>query len=172
MFKLSIVHKSRFCIFGKHEFSVKRCKTVFGYFTRNVYICQRNGKTRLLQIKYKYFSDKVLELWRLCFAFFDESRQVFINTEQKEYLLVKNFYIVFEAIIDELIGDEVKQTYYIGDSKYYKIGHELTIESIYKQYSYARNVIQWNLDIFNVGGETKSGVRFRAESRRSAACRC
>lgn len=148
------------------------------------------GKTRLLQIKYKYFSDKALELWRLCFAFFDEARQVFINTEQKEYLLVKNFYIVFEAIIDELIGDkplpdsmekkqedgkivdhlfsapslidsETKQTYYIGDSKYYKIGHELTSESIYKQYTYARNVIQWNLDIFNVGGTTESGVRLR-----------
>ena len=148
------------------------------------------GKTRLLQIKYKYFSDKALELWRLCFAFFDESRQVFINTEQKEYLLVKNFYIVFEAIIDELIGDkplpdgtekkqedgkivdhlfsapslidgEAKQTYYIGDSKYYKLGHELTPESIYKQYTYARNVIQWNLDIFNVEGETESGVRLR-----------
>lgn len=148
------------------------------------------GKTRLLQIKYKYFSDKVLELWHLCFAFFDEARQVFINTEQKEYLLVKNFYIVFEAIIDELIGDkplpdgmekkqedgkivdhlfsapslidsETKQTYYIGDSKYYKIGHELTSESIYKQYTYARNVIQWNLDIFNVGGTTESGVRLR-----------
>lgn len=148
------------------------------------------GKTRLLQIKYKYFSDKALELWRLCFAFFDEARQIFINTEQKEYLLVKNFYVVFEAIIDELIGDkplpdgmnkkqedgkivdhlfsapslidgEAKQTYYIGDSKYYKIGHELTSESVYKQYTYARNVIQWNLDIFNVGGETGSGVRLR-----------
>lgn len=148
------------------------------------------GKTRLLQIKYKYFSDKALELWRLCFAFFDESRQVFINTEQKEYLLVKNFYIVFEAIIDELIGDKplpdgmdkkqedgkivdhlfsapslidgkAKQTYYIGDSKYYKIGHELTSESIYKQYTYARNVIQWNLDIFNTGRKTESSVRLR-----------
>jgi len=148
------------------------------------------GKTRLLQIKYKYFPDKALELWRLCFAFFDESRHIFINTEQKEYLLVRNFYVVFEAIIDELIGDkplpdgmnkkqedgkivdhlfsapslidgEAKQTYYIGDSKYYKIGHELTSESIYKQYTYARNVIQWNLDIFNVGGETGSGVRLR-----------
>lgn len=148
------------------------------------------GKTRLLQIKYKYFSDKALELWQLCFAFFDESRQVFINTEEKEYLLVKNFYIVFEAIIDELIGDkplpdgmkkkqedgkivdhlfsapslidcEAKQTYYIGDSKYYKIGHELTSESIYKQYTYARNVIQWNLNIFNVNGETQSGIRLR-----------
>ncbi|MCX4358333.1 MAG: restriction endonuclease [Rikenellaceae bacterium] len=148
------------------------------------------GKTRLLQIKYKYFSDKALELWRLCFAFFDESRQIFINTEQKEYLLVKNFYIVFEAIIDELIGDKplpdgmdkkqedgkivdhlfsapslidgkAKQTYYIGDSKYYKIGHELTSESIYKQYTYARNVIQWNLDIFNTGRKTESSVRLR-----------
>ena len=148
------------------------------------------GKTRLRQIKYKYFSDKALLLWQLCYAFFDEARQVFITTEQKEYLLVKNFYIVFEAIIDELIGDnplpdgmekkqedgkivdhlftakslienEDKLTYYIGDSKYYKMGHELGSESIYKQYTYARNVIQWNLDIFNSGKTTESGIRLR-----------
>ncbi len=63
------------------------------------------GKTRLRQIKYKYFSDKALQLWDLCYAFFDEARQVYINTEQREYLLVKSFHIVFEAIIDELVGD-------------------------------------------------------------------
>ena len=140
------------------------------------------GLTRLRQIKYKYFSDKALELWGLCEAFFKESEQLFVHTEKKEYLLVKSFYMVFEAIIDELIGDnplpdgmekkqedgkivdhlytaqsliegEKKPTYYIGDSKYYKMGHELGSESIYKQYTYARNVIQWNLDIFN--GENK-----------------
>ena len=112
------------------------------------------GKTRLRQIKYKYFSDKAIELWNLCMAFFEEAKQVFVNTEKKEYLLVKNFYTVFEAIIDELIGDnplpdkmekeqedgkivdhlftaksliekQKEPTYYIGDSKYYKIGHEL-----------------------------------------------
>lgn len=148
------------------------------------------GKTRLLQIKYKYFSDKALELWWLCFAFFDEARQISINTEKKEYLLVKNFYIVFEAIIDELVGDnplpdemDYKQddgkivdhlftaksliennhsnTYYIGDSKYYKIGHELSDESVYKQYTYARNVIQKNIDIFNTGNTPESGVKLR-----------
>ena len=148
------------------------------------------GRTRLRQIKYKYFSDKALDLWNLCYAFFDEARQVFVSTEKKEYLLVKSFYIVFEAIIDELIGDnplpddmdkkqedgkivdhlytaksliesEASQTYYIGDSKYYKMGHPLGSESIYKQYTYARNVIQWNLDIFNRGEEPKSGVRLR-----------
>ena len=148
------------------------------------------GKTRLLQIKYKYFSDKALELWRLCFAFFDESRQVSINTAKKEYLLVKNFYIVFEAIIDELVGDhplpdgmDKKQedgkivdhlytaksliendhsnTYYIGDSKYYKMGHKLGRESIYKQYTYARNVIQWNLDLFNDPDKPNPRVKLR-----------
>lgn len=148
------------------------------------------GLTRLRQIKYKYFSDKALELWNLCYAFFDEARQVFVSTEKKEYLLVKSFYIVFEAVIDELIGDnplpddmekkqedgkivdhlytaksliesEAAQTYYIGDSKYYKMGHPIGDESIYKQYTYARNVIQWNLDIFNRGEKPKSGVRLR-----------
>lgn len=148
------------------------------------------GKTRLRQIKYKYFSDKALQLWQLCFAFFDEARQVYLTTEKREYLLVKSFYVVFEAIIDELVGDnplpdgmekkqedgkivdhlftaqslidsEAKQTYYIGDSKYYKMGHELGSGSVYKQYTYARNVIQWNLDIFNDGRQTESGVKLR-----------
>lgn len=148
------------------------------------------GKIRLQQIKYKYFSDKALQLWKLCYAFFDESRQVFVNTDQKEYLLVKSFHIVFEAIIDALIGDnplpdgmdkkqedgkivdhlytaksliegDAGNTYYIGDSKYYKMGHELGKEAVYKQYTYARNVIQWNLDIFNNGCTTTSGVKLR-----------
>lgn len=135
------------------------------------------GKVRLQQIKYKYFSDKALELWDLCYAFFDTARQVRTNSTQQEYLLVKNFNIVFEAIIDELIGDreipkglkeqedgkrvdhmytykglttyeEDKPIYYIGDSKYYKLDNEIDKKSVYKQFTYARNVIQWNLDLF------------------------
>lgn len=135
------------------------------------------GKTRLREIKYKYFSDKALQLWNLCYAFFKEARQISVPTERREYLLVKNFNIVFEAIIDELIGDkepprglkdqddgkrvdhiysyrnltnneEDKPIYYIGDSKYYKIGNPISEESVYKQFTYARNVIQWNLNLF------------------------
>lgn len=138
------------------------------------------GKVRLQQIKYKYFSDKALELWDLCYAFFDTARQVCTNSTQQEYLLVKNFNIVFEAIIDELIGDreipkglkeqedgkrvdhmytykglttyeEDKPIYYIGDSKYYKRGNQVGKESVYKQFTYARNVIQWNLNLFMNG---------------------
>ncbi len=138
---------------------------------------EKFGVRRLQQIKYKYFSDKALQLWELCYAFFDQTRQIYVNTNKRDFLLVKNFNIVFEAIIDALIGDNPLpdgmdkeqrdgkivdhlytakslienqgNTYYIGDSKYYKLSGELDDTSIYKQYTYARNVIQWNLDIFN-----------------------
>lgn len=147
------------------------------------------GKVRLRQIKYKYFSDKALQIWDLCYAFFDKAYQIRINAEQKEYLLVKNFNIVFEAIIDELIGDrnipvglkeqydgkrvdhmyswqglienDEKPIYYIGDSKYYKLGNDVGKESVYKQYTYARNVIQWNLDLFMDGKQKSSDVNLR-----------
>lgn len=141
------------------------------------------GKVRLLQIKYKYFSDKALQLWQLCYAFFDKAKEVAINMGQKDYLLAKNFNIVFEAIIDELIGEtgevpaglkkqedgkmvdhiytyhgltthkEEKPIYYIGDSKYYKRNNPIGKESVAKQFTYARNVIQWNLNLFMKGDE-------------------
>ena len=146
------------------------------------------GKRRLKQIMYKYFSDKALELWELCYAFFDRPDNIMLNVDQREYLLVKSFHIVFEAIIDELIAGDQKlpkelkdqpdgkrvdhlyqykeltnndtddNIYYIGDSKYYKRGNSLGKESVYKQFTYARNVIQWNIDLFNDGkAEDRNG---------------
>lgn len=150
------------------------------------------GVIRLRQIKYKYFSDKMLELWNLCYAFFAHRMEITTSAELKEYLLVKNFYVVFEAIIDELIGDskddlpkdfkdqkdgklvdhlytypglieadEEQRTYYIGDSKYYKIGGNLGDTSIYKQYTYARNIIQYNIDLWLDDNLPNPDVRLR-----------
>ncbi len=147
------------------------------------------GRVRLRQIRYKYFSDKAVRLWELCFAFFDKSHAINVRDDQKEYLLAQNFNIIFEAIIDELVGSSdiptdlkeqkdgkrvdhlytfadliypgdqqkkvQKEIYYIGDSKYYKIGSQVGDESVYKQYTYARNVIQWNLDLFLSEDEEK-----------------
>lgn len=137
------------------------------------------GKVRLRQIRYKYFSDKALKLWGLCYAFFDKSHNISVASELQEYLIAKNYNIVFESMIDELVGDKKenlprglkeqedgkrvdhmyiykdlasnfddKAIYYIGDSKYYKQDNEIGKESVYKQFTYARNVIQWNLDLF------------------------
>ncbi|MCF0168323.1 MAG: LlaJI family restriction endonuclease, partial [Bacteroidales bacterium] len=152
---------------------------------KKVYIDKKFGAKRLKQIKYKYFSDKALKIWNLCLAFFDRSHEIALSLAQ-DYLLVTDFQLVFERMVDSLIvGEEakklpkalteqkdgklvdhlyvgqglieqtdetMKQTYYIGDSKYYKRddkgGVSLDDGSIYKQYTYARNVIQWNMDLF------------------------
>ena len=136
------------------------------------------GARRLHLIKYKYYSDIAIKLWNLCCAFFDKAYRIKMSNSQSEYLLVKSFHIVFEAIINDLIGDndipkglkeqadgklvdhfytyqglisnrlDDNDIYYIGDSKYYKIGCNPTDQAVYKQYTYARNVIQWNLNLF------------------------
>ena len=130
---------------------------------------KRLGKKRLLEIKHKYYSDKAQHLWKLCYAFFECSSRICSSKQIEDFLIAKDFNIVFEAIIDELIGDQVpsglkeqkdgkildhiylyeslirpEKIYYIGDSKYYKIGGSVDEHSVYKQYTYAKNVIQYN----------------------------
>ena len=153
------------------------------------------GARRLRQIRYKYFSDKALRLWDLCHAFFDRHHRLWVQENRREHLLVKDFNVVFEAMIDDLLGDsnlneiisnlknnkdgkrldhvykyrsltnheDDHEIYYIGDSKYYKIGADPGEESVYKQYTYAKNLIQQNLDIFLneptvQSAESKAGV--------------
>jgi len=142
------------------------------------------GIIRLKQIKYKYFSDKALELWNLCSLFFEKNETISSSTYKQDYMLANSFQTVFEAIIDDLIGEKSmprklkkqkdrkivdhlykygdlvhpykpgeNQIYYIGDSKYYKIGAPIEESSIYKQYTYAKNVIQYDFDLI-FGKET------------------
>lgn len=153
---------------------------------RAVYIERNLGCRRLRQIKYKYFSDKALRIWDLCYAFFDREYKIAMNRHSKDFLLSRDFEHIFEIMIDTLVGGDDKQklpkelieqrdgklvdhmfigqglieqsdlpaelTYYIGDSKYYKRSRNdkvlLGDKSIYKQYTYAKNVIQWNMNLF------------------------
>ena len=156
------------------------------------------GLIRLRQIKYKYFSDKALQLWNLCYTFFEAAEKINSSEQDCDYLIARNFNIVFESIIDELIGDDKTQIdaslkdqpdgkivdhifrysslinesdiYYIGDSKYYKIGGSLGGNSIYKQYTYAKNIIQFNIDWFfedkqnnRTGDDRRAKVHYRDE---------
>lgn len=153
---------------------------------KKAYIDKNLGCRRLRQIKYKYYSDKALRIWDLCYAFFDREYKISMNRQAEDYLLAKNFEHIFEVMIDTLISGSVPKelteqkdgklvdhmfigqglieqsdlsselTYYIGDSKYYKRTRNdrthLGDKSIYKQYTYARNVIQWNMNLF-LGGD-------------------
>lgn len=134
------------------------------------------GKQRLREIKYKYFSDKTLQIWKLCYAFFSMSEKANSSEQSEDYMIASDFDRVFESIIDDLIGQRTDEypkylktqkdgkeidhlfsyesltnpeqsIYYIGDSKYYKTGDDVHGNSEYKQYTYAKNVIQANIDL-------------------------
>ena len=139
------------------------------------YMLTHSGVRYMQSIKYKYFSDKMLLLWVLCYAFFKNAQEVHSSSQKQDYLLVSDFEEVFESIIDYLIGEKIpkgglkkqkdgkiidhlyrhnsftneKQIFYIGDSKYYKFAHKPDGKPLYKQFTYAKNVIQYNLDLFN-----------------------
>lgn len=128
------------------------------------------GEIRLSAIKYKYFSDKDLRLWNLCYDFFRKFSRIQSSDNVSDFLLIGSFEIVFEEMIDTLIGDkdlpdllrnqedgkivdhifkykspiDGKDIYYIGDSKYYAVGAEVGDKSIYKQFTYAKNIIQYH----------------------------
>ena len=166
---------------------------------KNTYINKNFGCRRLKQIKYKYFSDKALRIWDLCYAFFDREYKISMNRQSEDYLLAKNFEHIFEVMVDSLVGGNDKNelpkeltdqrdgklvdhmfigqglieqselttdlTYYIGDSKYYKRTKDdrtqLGDKSIYKQYTYARNVIQWNMNLFLDGNSNEEHPQLR-----------
>ena len=146
------------------------------------------GAARLRAIRGKYFSDRERTLWELCHAFFDRAHKANVVSSGEEYLLAKDFEVVFEAMIDELVGDESLaglralsdgkeidhlyvdesltrggggKTFYIADSKYYKRGNCLGEESVAKQFTYARNILQLDIDLFLNGDEASERVKER-----------
>lgn len=131
--------------------------------------------TRLLKsIRRKYFTDELVALWKLLYVFFDKAERIASKRYHEEMLLVKDFQNVFEDMIDYLISDEDcpkelkvqdddkrvdhlykyeslvydEKIYYIGDSKYYKPGKNIENKSIAKQYTYAKNIIQRNINVW------------------------
>lgn len=146
----------------------------------------RKGCRLLKGIRYKYFSDKMICLYNLLFTYFERSERTQSKKQMEEILLIKDFNIVFEDMIDDLIGDttlfpELKnhadgkqvdhiykykslliedEIYFVGDSKYYKPQNSVGKNSQAKQFTYAKNVIQYNIDLFN-SSNLDQKIRYR-----------
>lgn len=141
------------------------------------------GLRILNSIRRKYFTDELVALWNLLRVFFSKAHRIANKKYSEEKLLVRSFNIVFEDMIDQLIGDSKENLlngklkdqddgkridhiykdaslipdsdiYFIGDSKYYLEGNKPTGSAFFKQYTYAKNVIQVCMNIFD-GGEGK-----------------
>ena len=148
------------------------------------------GGTRLLKrIRRKYFTDELVKLWKLLYAFFEKAEQIESHSCHEDRLLVKNFNLVFEDMIDFLIGSkdgrdfpsklknqpdgkivdhiykgssliDDNDIYYVGDSKYYSDDSEVGEYSIYKQFTYAKNIIQLNINLLEEGWKPRMDSRF------------
>lgn len=132
--------------------------------------------TRLLKsIRKKYFTDELVALWKLLYVFFQKAETIQKGRYHEEALLARSYNLVFEDMIDVLIGDNMpeishlkdtkdgkridhiykddslipeEKIFFIGDSKYYFDDSEIVGESIHKQFTYAKNIIQYSLNIF------------------------
>lgn len=147
------------------------------------------GLSKLRKIKYRYFSDTLKRMYKLCELYFDSTDKGSIKKRNEEFLSFKKYNIVFEDMVDKLLSEEnnldtydrkinnddisinklknnddgkiidhlfeyeglidTSNIFYIGDSKYYKPGNVADKLSIYKQFTYAKNIIQFNIDLFN-----------------------
>ncbi|TAE26010.1 MAG: LlaJI family restriction endonuclease [Cytophagales bacterium] len=145
---------------------------------------------RLKEIRNQYFSDNLLRVWQLLMLYYERQEQMRTQRTHRERLLVRDFNIVFEDMIDYLLSDpdnqlppglkdqpdgkrvdhiyayrdlirpDHDQLYHIGDSKYYRPENEVGNESVFKQFTYARNVIQQNIDLLNAN-ELERPFRYR-----------
>ena len=134
---------------------------------------------RLNEIRGKYFSDTLLRVWQLLHLYYNKQERMHTQRAFREVLVARDFNLVFEDMIDYLLADpkerlpnalkdqpdgkrvdhiypyqdlikpEADHIYHIGDSKYYGAGSKFGPEAVFKQFTYARNVIQQNIDLLN-----------------------
>lgn len=151
------------------------------------------GTRRLRTIRKKYFTDELVALWNLLYVFFEKSEQIANGRYHNEKLFATKFNLVFEDMVDQLISDDDAKSdlqklkyqkdgkivdhlykdnslinncgdiYFIGDSKYYKEDTDLRGTAVYKQFTYAKNIIQYYIDIFNTQREYPEGLYYRDE---------
>lgn len=156
-----------------------------------------NAPKILKKIRYKYFSDTLVKMYKLLELYFSKSNTVSVQNKSEDFIMVKYYHLVFEDMIDKLITSKVDTTqtskgvslkklkehkdgkiidhlfeydslidrdetvFYIGDSKYYKTNNAVQENSIYKQFTYAKNVIQFNIDLLNEGKQINKNIRYR-----------
>lgn len=151
----------------------------------------------LRRIRYKYFSDILVKMYKLMEIFFSKKNTASYSNTNEEFIMINNYHVVFEDMVDKLFSDELGEVetnkgislkglkenkdgkildhifeyeslidrdeniFFIGDSKYYKTNNVISKNSIYKQFTYAKNVIQFNIDLMNEHKEINRKLRYR-----------
>ena len=131
------------------------------------------GSKQMQRIRHKYYRDDLKHLWGLLDSFFTYNSTDEDRNRTDEHLLVRKFETIFEAMVDSIISDtsgveelkkqddgklvdhifrftsligKISDIYYIGDSKYYRDDKRPEGVALYKQFTYAKNAIQYHID--------------------------
>ena len=142
---------------------------------------------RLKALKNVYFADRFRKLLHLLLLYFQRLSEARTQKGGKEYLLCHHYHHVFEDMVDALLSVEEmdkrlkyqsdgkivdhlfshqslfapNDIWYIGDSKYYKDTTTYGDNPIWKQHTYAKNIIQYNINLFNKKEYEKLKGRYR-----------
>lgn len=79
--------------------------------------------------------------------------------DQKDGKIIDHLYKDRQLIF----ADEEQKIWFIGDSKYYSDGKKIEGSSIYKQFTYAKNIIQYSIGELLDNGKSFKGLRYRDE---------
>ena len=79
--------------------------------------------------------------------------------DQKDGKIIDHLYKDRQLIF----ADEEQKIWFIGDSKYYSDGKKIEGSSVYKQFTYAKNIIQYNIGELLDNGKSFKGLRYRDE---------
>jgi len=174
----------------EYKFSIK-IDNIYTIYTGKKYkqLCKKAPKL-LREIKYKYFSDILKKVYKLMELYFEINNYAKAKKRTNEFILVDKYNIIFEDMIDNLFSDTLpkklkklknhddgkevdhifeydglldneESIFYIGDSKYYKTGAKIGTNSKYKQFTYAKNIIQFNIDVLNKEEVINERIRYR-----------
>lgn len=136
---------------------------------------QRNEHKLLKELKKMKtvrFDDLSKQILQLLILYLEQTALARDGKAREEVFVTNSFHLVFEKMMDDLISDpedarlfkaqrdgkiidhvfhdkapfSTDHTLYVGDSKYYKRFEDVQGSSLYKQYTYAKNIIQQYMD--------------------------
>lgn len=142
-----ILKKIRYKYFS--DTLVKMYQLLELYFSKSNKVSIQNKNEDFIMVKYYHliFEDMIDKLITSKIDTKETSKGVSLKKlkENKDGKIIDHLF-EYDSLIDR---DE--SIFYIGDSKYYKTNNEVQENSIYKQFTYAKNVIQFNIDLLNEG---------------------
>ena len=156
-----ILKKIRFRYFS--DTLVKMYKLLELYFSKSNTASAQNKKEDFIMVKYYHliFEDMIDKLISSLMMDDNETNKKGVSLkklkENKDGKIIDHLF-EYDSLIDR---DE--SIFYIGDSKYYKTNNEVQENSIYKQFTYAKNVIQFNIDLLNDQKKINKKIQYRDE---------